>query len=430
MIELINSYIKYTSLFLLRIALKMNSHQSCAFIIWLNTKKSKKIKSRSKNTKKILVFPKSGGYEDLVETFSKTNRNITFYLLPRIFLKEIFNHFFKQKNKRNIKDYYTKFKTLEEIKKKKDYINFLILTFKHINSSLRIDGCISFNIFYYAEKYFEEVCKNLNLKFIILHKESVFTPMEETTALKIYRENNDKSLAHKVSVYSENQKKILIKSGIVSKEKIFINGNPRCDYSFRLRKIKPKNKIIIYYLIESYRNKNVFINNKKNNWNKLYNQTLSYVLEFAKQNPSYKVILKGKTGIHKKSHFDSQKLPNNCSFIEGGLGQRLLKDASVVIAFNSTIVFEAILGNRNLVIPNFNNENFFRKKILHKIKDKKYFANNKKQFTEKINFYLKSKYKKNKKLSQNDHDTLKYYIGNVDGKSGIKVQKFINKIYN
>ena len=38
------------------------------------------------------------------------------------------------------------------------------------------------------EKYFEEVCINLNSKFIILQKESIFTPAEEKGALKIYKE--------------------------------------------------------------------------------------------------------------------------------------------------------------------------------------------------------------------------------------------------
>ena len=57
-------------------------------------------------------------------------------------------------------------------------------------------------------------------------------------------------------------KKILIKSGIINHKKIFVNGIPRCDYSFRLRKIKPKGKLIVYYMIEADRNSNILIKNK------------------------------------------------------------------------------------------------------------------------------------------------------------------------
>ena len=429
MIKNLNLLINYLSLIFIKIFLKLNNHKICAFLIWINIKKIKKIRTGLKNSKKILVFPKSGGFEDLVESFSKKKSNITFYLLPRAFLKEIFNHFFKQKNQDYIKDYFTKLKSHEKIEKKKAYIKFLILTFKYINNFLKLDGYISFNLFYYAEKYFEEVCINLNSKFIIMQKESIFTPAEETGALKIYKGNNDKSQSYRISVYSQSQKKILTNSGLIKKEKIIINGNPRCDYSFKLRKIKPKNKTIVYYLIESNRNKNIFVKNKNVNWKKLYNQTLQYIIEFARQNPSYKIILKGKNGVHKRHHFAKKKLPNNCFFIKDGMGHKLLKDASLVIAFNSTIVLEAILANRNLIIPNFNNENILKKRFLLNVKNNKYFANNKKQFIKKINDYLKLKYQI-KKISKDDLKTLEYYTGNTDGNSGLRVQKFISKIFN
>ncbi|MDC3039824.1 hypothetical protein OA104_02030, partial [Candidatus Pelagibacter sp.] len=293
----------------------------------------------------------------------------------------------------------------------------------------KLDGYVSFNLFYYAEKYFEEVCINLNSKFIILQKESIFTPAEERGALKIYKEYNNKSQSYKVSVYSQSQKKILTKSNLIKKEKVIINGNPRCDYSFKLRKIKPKDKTIVYYLIESNRNKNIFVKNKNVNWKRLYNQTLQYIIDFAKQNPSYEIILKGKNGVHKRHHFTKKKLPKNCFFIKDGMGHKLLKDASVVIAFNSTIVLEAILANRNLIIPNFNNESILKKNFLLSIKNKKYFANNKKQFIKKINDYLKLKYKV-KKISKDDLETLKYYTGNTDGNSGMRVQRFIRRLFN
>ena len=96
----------FSSLFLMSVALRTNSHKLCAFIIWLNIKKLKTIKSRYKNTKKILVFNKSGGYEDLVESYYNVkNNDITFFILPRAFLKKIFNFYFQSIQKQN---YFTK----------------------------------------------------------------------------------------------------------------------------------------------------------------------------------------------------------------------------------------------------------------------------------------------------------------------------------
>ena len=148
-----------------------------------------------------------------------------------------------------------------------------------------------------------------------------------------------------------------------------------------------------------------------------------------KKNRNVKIIFKGKIGSHKINDLNLKILPNNCSFVVGGTGEKLLRDASVVIAFNSTIVLETIASNRNLIIPNFNKENIKKKNMLLKIANKKYFVNTKKQFNQKINLYLNSKYQ-NRNLSNTDKETLKYYLGIIDGKSGKRVQNFLNKTFN
>ena len=295
-----------------------------------------------------------------------------------------------------------------------------------MNSFIKIDGYISFNIFYFAEKYFEEACLNLNSKFIILHKESTLSALEELKAEIIYRKYNTKSLSNKISVYTESQKKILIKSKIAQRNQVVVNGTPRSDYAFKLRKIAPKERIIVFYLIEYDLSTSGLLGRKTQNWYKLYNQTLRYLFEFAKNNPDTQIILKGKTGVHNKEQRNLKTLPRNCRFIDGGSGHFLLKNASVVIAFNSATVFEAIASNRNLIIPNFNNENKIYKNILFKIENKKYFANSKIQFNQRIKLYLDLKYK-NKGLSTPDIKTLKYYLGNIDATAGAKLKKFLEK---
>ena len=57
---------------------------------------------------------------------------------------------------------------------------------------------------------------------------------------------------------------------------------------------------------------------------------------------------------------DLKIFPKTAHLLKEELGF-LLRDASIVIAFNSTIVFETIASNRNLIIPNFNNENKLKK---------------------------------------------------------------------
>ena len=418
----------HLSLFFINIALKINSKNLCAFIILLNIRKFKQIQYKERIKKKVIFFPKSGGNEDLVESFRNKKSNIEFYLLPRFFLKKIFNYHYKV-NDRNINyvDYFTKPRNNFEKKRKKLYVNFLTSVFQKIDNFFKFDAIISFNIFYYSEKYFEEVCRNLDKKFVVLHKESASTPNEEANSVKIYQNQNEKSLAHKISVYSKIQKKILIKSKIATENQITITGCPRSDSLFELRKTKPKNNIIVYYLIENNRIRNNVLSNYKGlNWNKLFNQTLKHLIEFAKLNTEIKIILKGKIGVHKKEHFNFKTLPKNFIFIEGGAGEYLLAHASVIIAFNTTVVFQAIASNRNLIIPNFNNEYKRSKKHLHK-HNKNYLVNSKLEFNDRLNFYLESQYK-NKNLSNIDKNILNYYLGNSNKSSGKKMREFLNGI--
>ena len=418
------------SLFFLGKALRFNNHTLCAFLLRMNITHFNKIKltNKKQKIKKILVFPKSGGCEDLVESFRNDSKNnIIFFLLPRIFLKKIFHFHFKNTNKSKYhSDYYTKPQNGIEMIKKKRNVEFLTKTFFILTKFFKLDGFISFNLFYYNEKYLEEVCQNLNIKYIVLHKESVFSPYEEKHMTKLYQNNNDKSLAYKISVYSNNQKKIMIQSKIATKEQLTVNGCPRSDYAFRLRKIKPKRKMIIFYLIEYERGNNKRINIDIS-YKKLFDKTLSYLKEFAINHPNIEIILKGKTGVHLKKNYSDQYYPKNCIFIAGGAGEKLLKNASVVIAFNSTIVFETIASNRNLIIPNFHNEYKYKKKFLHKVFTKKYFADSKNQFNKKIVFYLNTKYKNNQ-MTNSEKKVLSHYLGNTDGKSGKRMRKFLKNI--
>tara|TARA_Y100000992_G_C21267249_1_gene494625 strand:+ start:399 stop:1670 length:1272 start_codon:yes stop_codon:yes gene_type:complete len=413
------------SLYFLTLALKLKVYGVCAFIFWLNIHKFKNTNEnfKSKNLKKTLVFPKSGGTEDLVEALkNKKNNEIIYYWISRKFLKKIYSYYFKDDHGN---DYFTKIKGSKRISIKKLYIRTLIKIFQSLDKFLKFDALISFNIFYYAEKNLDEVCKKLNKKFIILQKESAFTPIEEKNAIKIYQNYNDKSYSTKISVYSKSQKNILLKSKIAKKKQIVVNGCPRSDYSFKLRKIKPKNNIIVYYLIEKKRGTVLFAKKSQFNWNSLYDKTLKFLLEYSKNNDNVKLILKGKTGVH-NNLLNSKFLSKNCIFINGGTGEKLLKDAKVVIAFNTTIVFEAIASNRNLIIPNFNNENVKKKNRIHKIENTNYFVNSKFDFFKKLDSYLHLGYK-NRKLIKSEKKILEYYQGNVDGKSGKRLEKFLSQ---
>ena len=73
---------KLISVTFLSLALNFKAYNICALILLLNISKFKNIKSNNKNIRKILIFPKSGGIEDLIESFKgKKNNNIIFFFI-------------------------------------------------------------------------------------------------------------------------------------------------------------------------------------------------------------------------------------------------------------------------------------------------------------------------------------------------------------
>ena len=84
--KLIYNFRKSVSLFLLGIALRINSHNLCAIILRFNIRKLKRIKYNKKNLKKILIFSKSGGNED-IKDLSKITKIIilSFIGYPGVF---------------------------------------------------------------------------------------------------------------------------------------------------------------------------------------------------------------------------------------------------------------------------------------------------------------------------------------------------------
>ena len=66
---------------------------------------------------------------------------------------------------------------------------------------------------------------------------------------------------------------------------------------------------------------------------------------------------------------------------------------------------------------------------MHQIKNKKHYISSKKQLFKKLDFYLSDSHII-KKLKNDDKLTLNYYLGNIDGKSGERMRKFLFKEIN
>ena len=420
----INEIIHNFSAILLKIFVKFNLSYLSSLVLFINLRRVKKIYSPNIK-KRIIILAKSGGLEDILSAYKNpdNNNDIAYYILPRNLIKIIYKKFLKNEI---FQDYSTNDVSEKITNKKKSYKLFIKKTFLKLNRLWKFDALISFNPFYYAENDLPEPIKDIGKKFLILHKESVTSQAEQEIIFKTYRDQNKKNHANKVAVYCEYEKKILTDSNCFKSDQLEVVGCARSDYSYELRQEKPIENKIVYFMIETDRN-NMFDEIKKldkesaDNWFNLGNFTIKYLVEYAYKHPDIDIVFKGKWGVHSLEDLP-KNLPQNCSFELEIPGHNFLKDAKVVICFNTTILFEAILANRDVVIPNFDIDRSKVDKFIFKSPNK--FASSKEIFFEMINKNLRNTYS-TKNLSEDEKKCLDYYLGNSDGKAGIRLKKFI-----
>lgn len=434
----INSLILFISIKLIHITIVFEWYIVCYFILNLNIRKLKKIYKKSPDNKniKVLVFPKSGGLEDLISSQKNYNKRIQYFIMPRYLTRKIFQYFLGE----NLNDY--KYLSDDESinQRKLLYRNFLVELLKIFKHKFKLNAIISFNLFYKSDREIQEASKIVGIKFFVIQKESVHSPIEEKIIESIYKKNSGKFKGEKVAVYSEAEKKRMVNSGIVNSKDIKVIGCPRLDLAFNYQKVKPNNKQIIYYMIENNRGipswlykiyEKKYIDNflkyknikKKISWKDLDKIICNNLIKFAKKNPSFRIIFKGKTGIHERSQLPSN-LPKNCYFEDGGPGHVFLKSSKIVVCFNSTVVLEAIAAKRDIIIPLFKKLDNFTKQFLLKFNLEEFLVESEKEFDKKIKLFSNDTKRKNK-FSNKKKKVLSYYLGNTDGNSGKKLNNFL-----
>ena len=377
---------------------------SISFIISL-----RKIKSQisNKNKKKILIFEKSHGIDDIKHIINlKRDKEIEFFLLSRIHMKIIFRHF---KNK--------------EQKKYINYINNTLFFFKKL---IKINLIISFNLRYDAEKIFQKIDKNLRINYIVLQKECLFNE-NALSNLKEYFLNENIFEGNHITTYNEVFKKMLISSNFAKNNKITVVGATRVDEYFALKDKKQEN--IVYFLIQI--KTGLTYQNSTFSWHKLSEECLKTTLDIAENNQQVNFFFKTKI-LDDKQTYDQQKLIReknlkNCHIISGGNSFNLIKNAKLIVAFNSTAIFEGLACKKKILVPYFENyhENL-EKYIINTSESPNIFhAKNEKDMASYLDKVCKDKNEIIYQETDKDKILLENFIGNSDGNSSKKLANLI-----
>lgn len=373
------------------------------------------LKSKFNNKKKnILVLEKSHGIDDIKQLVKNDyDKNFKFILLSRSHLKVIY-------------DYFSKIKDQE---KYKIYVNNV---FSYLTKIAKIKLIISFNLMYNTERILQNLDKKLETKYLVCQKECLFND-DVLNNLKKYFKKLEKFKGDHITVYNEQIKSMFVSINYTDGKRISVVGMNRADDYFNLKNQKQEH--VLVFLI----NPETGLINSGNSfrWNKLAEDTINTLLDFAEKNQNVKFFFKAKI-ISDKESFEQQKLIErrklkNCKVLYGGNAFNLILNSKLVIAFNSTAIFEALACKKKVLIPYFVNQ--YRENL------EKYIVNT---FNSQNIFHAKSKKEIKKFLEDNvcdgknieykdsneDKKLLDKFIGNSDGNSTKRLRDVIQTLVN
>lgn len=376
-----------------------------AFGIILSIRKLKSSHNKSKKT--VLVLEKSHGIDDVKQiVYFKKDKGINFFLLSRIHLRIIFD-FFEKKSYEN-------------------YLDFINRLFYILKKLLKINLIISFNLRYPSEKIFQRLDKKLNIKFIVLQKECLFNK-NVILNLKKYFVKQGKFNGDHITTYNHQFKDMLTSINFVGKDKITVVGMNRADRYFKTQNNYQNH--ILYFLI---RPKTGIIEDITSfTWNELANRSLKIVLDSAEKNLDINFFFKTKILNDEETLSQQEQIKNrllkNCNLITGGDSYSYIKDAKLIVAFNSTAVLEGLACKKKILVPYFENySSELEKYIIDTLESPNiYHARSDDDMIKYLDYSLNNKDKLTYKNNEIDKKLLKTHIGNSDGKSTIRLLNVI-----
>lgn len=421
----------------------LNLPKLIALMFVVSLRKNKLIKYSKYTSKTIIVFDKTFGSDDLISSFQNNESKIKFLMMQRGLLRIIFDFYFNKIKNKKLTKYNTLYFSRNKIiiQQQLKYKNFLFKIFEFVFILKKIDGFLSFNLFYITDIELQNICSKLNKKFLVAHKESVILIDEVHNMLpKYWNKRFNLSNASAVNVYNNYTKRNIYNSRVLKNNNIFVSGVPRVDQYFKNKQSRENYILFLMYQHtaglprpgDEWIKYGLKTKVKEFTWERNANLTTKLVLNYAKKNPNKKFIFKTKPGCSKNQIdlFNSLNLKNCKLIVGGGNTAELIRGSSLIIALNTTGLLEGMILDKNLITTNFDHYDksnreifiFKPKHLVNYITDQKKFialldrlSKNKKKL--KLNTFLKRK-------------VLKKHFEFLDGNSGKRFREFLYKNIN
>ena len=390
----------------------LNLPKFCAYLVKISFYKPKLFRNKSKNKKLFVILNRSiGGFRDIELVHKSSNQTFEFIFMRRsvvkivstcfINKKKIFLNYFKPRPLK--KDFLNQ--KLDDKRKHQEFWTKVIFNLKSYYRERDLNF-VTFAYYYDVEFALFEGCKNNNIPVKLWSKENFLSEPDMKIHIKINEYKYAFNYFHKISVYNELMKKMLIGMNKSNKKKITINGCPRIfDFIDKKKKYKKiKNILFLSFNRQGIPETEKY---KKLDFGKSHDKVIKILNDLSK-NKDLNIYIKRKNILaNANTYRTSVQIDSKIKIFEEGTAEKFINEADIVIGLNSSAVVEALANGKYVMVP------FFEKKSMYKYLYK---------FNKNIIYNCEKKIKKdilklaNKRvlfpLKNKEHKrTIQYYLG-------------------
>ena len=335
------------------------------------------------------------------------------------------------------------------------YRRFLSDLWQHFVSIKPIDVVLTGNFAYFTERELAIVLEQAGTPFIALHKENVRPPRRVREYwFTLYKDRRGKFGGRRILVYNEIERELEISAGVIDVDRVSVTGMPRLDrlHRWRLEHVRrgsnnEKPRVLFFAFARS--DKLTAIQRKtfagipgdmeemagewgKMSWGKFCIDTHKAIVEVARENPDFEVIVKSK-GQKRKLNDILQMLsemrdglPPNLKIVASGDPFDLIASSRVVIGFNTTGLLEAIATGKPVIVPRFAEaSDSAMQDLIIDLGAAVDYADSTDGLKAMISRYVRNPEKPPAQLSEESRDALRYWVGNDDGLAGQRVTEIL-----
>jgi hypothetical protein len=318
----------------------------------------------------VVLLAKSGLTADLDAAFVD-DAGVRVWVLEREWIKAVAADFLAP----DVADYHYIGLGEDHEERRLAYRAFLVEVLRRYLPSVGARTVVTGNFVYWAERELGPALRDAGGRLLVLHKEGLLAawPLTEVAYRRALRAGVGVFEGEAIGVYTAEVARLLVDAGVVTADRVRVVGTPRVDEGHAHRRagrpgVRPGR--ITFFTFPTWRGLTFPFDPEPtplpdvltDGWTRLLDGTVEAIIELAARRPDLEVIAKVKAGgeddaatarLRAASERSRRDGKRGLRLVVAGEGGELILTSQVVVAFNSTVIPEALAAGTAVVVPGF-----------------------------------------------------------------------------